>query len=357
MSSRKTRVAWTVAAVVVTLAVVAAGVWYLFGSGGEPTLTSPWPKADSERSIVKPPEPATWPLTGLPVTDAGAPAATRVVSVKIENSPEARPQSGLNSADVVYETITEGGITRFNCMFHSTDPGEVGPVRSARLSDIDIVPQYAALFVFSGASGPVNAAVSQAGLQNLSEDRGVTYGYRRARDRKAPHNLYVDLSMIREEGLKREYPATQELRPLQFEKRAVEATPTVTRITVPFSTANTVSWNWDAATDRYLRENNGSVHTDRLTGDQVSAKNVVVMWAKMVAAAKRDVAGSTTYDIELAGTNRATVFRNGTRLDGTWEATAGGPPTFKAADGTAIRLAPGNTWFQVVPVQVNITMQ
>jgi hypothetical protein len=257
----------------------------------------------------------------------------------------------------VYESITEGGITRFNCMFHSTDPGEVGPVRSARLSDIDIVPQYDALFAFSGASGSVNTAVKRAGIQNLSQDVGVSRGYRRSSQRSAPHNLYLTLATARDEGVKRGYPATQVLRPLQFDKRSAESSAVVSGITIPFSPANTAQWTYDDANDYYLRENNGRAHTDQLTGSQVHATNVVVMWATMSAVAKRDVTGSATYDIELVGTNRVSVFRNGKRFDGAWTAAKGAPPTFKATDGTAIRLAPGNTWFQVVPTNVNISMR
>lgn len=345
-------------AAAVAFALVIAGVvaYLTFGQADVPRLSSAWPFAESERTVAKPEAPAIWPLTGLAAPSSDAAASTRVLSVKIENSPDARPQSGIQSADVVYESITEGGITRFNCIFHSTDPGEVGPVRSARLSDTYIVPQYHALFAFSGASGVVNAAVKKAGLQNLSQDVGVSYGYRRSSQRAAPHNLYLDLSEAREEGIRRGYSATQTVAPLQF-ARSIDGTPSVTRITIPFSTANTSQWTWDAATDRYARANNGKTHTDALSGEQVTAKNVVVMWALVEATGKRDVAGSTTYDINLVGSNRATVFRNGLRLDGTWTATATAPPVFKAMDGTAIRLAPGNTWFEVVATNVNITMQ
>jgi len=344
--------------VAIAIALIAAGValYLLFGRTETVELSSAWPFAVSERTVPKPEAPPAWPLTGLPAPGADVLTKTRTVSVKIENSPQARPQSGLQSADVVYESITEGGITRFNCMFSSTDPGEVGPVRSARLSDIYIVPQYDALFVFSGASGVVNAAVKKAGLQNLSQDVGVTYGYRRSSERAAPHNLYVTLSEIREEGIKRGYPATQKIRALQF-ARSSEGTPSVSKITIPFSTANTSRWEWDSSADVYKRFNNGKVHSDALTGEQITAKNVVVMWARMDATAKRDVTGSTTYDIVLTGSNRATVFRNGQRFDGTWTATADSPPVFKATDGTAIRLAPGNTWFQVIPSDTNITME
>lgn len=236
-------------------------------------------------------------------------------------------------------------------------PESIGPVRSARLSDTDIVPQYSALFVFSGASGSVNSAVRATGVENLSQDVGVTYGYRRVSFRKAPHNLYLDLGKIREEAAKRGMLSEQEVNPLAFERRAAEGTPAVTVVNIPFSPANRVKWTYDSETDTYLRENNGRVHSDAETDDQISAVNVVVMWAQMVPVAKRDVTGSQTYDIVLTGSNRVTVFRGGQKLDGTWEATADKPPAFKAEDGTPIRLAPGNTWMQVVPTNVNISMQ
>ena len=343
---------------VLLVAVAAVAVWYLFFSEEAPVeVTSAWPQADSERVVPKPAEPPTWPLNGLPAPDSGTPKSVRIVSVKVENSPEARPQSGLQSADVVYETITEGGITRFNAMFHSQVPDTIGPTRSARLSDVDIVPQYSALFAFSGASGQVNSAVRSAGIENLSQDVGVTYGYNRISSRKAPHNLYLDLNKIREEAAKRGMASEQVIKPLAYDRRAVEATPAISAIDIPFSPANRVKWTYDPASDTYLRENNGRAHNEAITGSQLAAKNVVVMWAKMTAAGKRDVTGSQTYDIQLVGSDRATVFRNGQKYDGVWEASADKPPVFKAADGTQIRLAPGNTWFQVVPTNVNITMQ
>jgi len=358
MDSKKTRtiVAVAVAAVLVIAAAVAA---YLFLGGEEPIVqvSSPWPQAEAERSVPKPAEPPVWPLTGMPAPTADAPASIRVVSVKIENSPAARPQSGIQAADVVYESITEGGITRFNCMFHSNNPAElVGPVRSARLSDIDIVPQYSPLFVFSGASGVVNSAVRAAGLENLSQDVGVSNGYTRVSFRSAPHNLYLDLAEIREEGVSRGYSASQEIKPLAFDRSSAD-TPTVSHVTIPFSQANTAEWTYDPESDTYLRENNGRVHTDALTDEQISARNVVVVWARMVAQRKTDVTGSTTYDIELTGSGRATVFRNGAKLDCTWATNGDAPPTFTAADGSAVRLAPGNTWFQVIPTNLNISME
>lgn len=321
----------------------------------EKALVSLWPKTDSERVVPKPAEPVRWPLTGL---DAPSAAATeiRVVSIKIENSPAARPQTNLQMADVVYESITEGGITRFNAIFHSQNPGKIGPVRSARLSDIYLVPQYHALFVFSGASLVINARVKQSGIENLSEDAGITYPFSRSKDRKAPHNLYLVLDKVREEGVKRKMPSSEVVKGFDFERKAVEATPTITQVSIPFSQANKVSWAYDSASNSYLRTNDGKVFKDAATGKQISARNVVVLWAKHNVAS-RDKVGSTTYEIVLKGSGKASVFANGQRYDGTWETDGTAPPSFKAGDGTIIKLMPGNTWFQVVQPSVNITMK
>lgn len=322
----------------------------------DPEILSLWPRVDKERVVPKPAEPPRWPLTGMDAPDEES-THIRVVSVKIENSPEARPQVNLQLADVVYESITEGGITRFNAIFHSNSPAKLGPVRSARLSDLDIVPQYGALFVFSGASSTVNSRINKTSIDNLSEDAGITYPFFRGDDRPRPHNLYVVLDKVREEAAKRKMDTTQNVKGLAFErKHSEEPSNTITEIGIPFSPANRVTWTYDAASNTYLRVNNGSKHNDSGTGKQISARNVVVMWAKH-AVASHDKVGSTTYEITLTGSGKCSLFRDGQRFDGTWTAGADAPPTFKAADGSQIKLTPGNTWMQVVQPSVNITMK
>ncbi|MBN2823226.1 MAG: DUF3048 domain-containing protein [Coriobacteriia bacterium] len=320
-----------------------------------PGVVSHWPEATTERTVSKPVEPPRWPLTGLDAPSEEA-ISQRIISVKIENSPAARPQTNLQLADVVYESVTEGGITRFNALFQSNTPDKLGPVRSARLSDIYIVPQYDALFVFSGSSSSVSSRIKSASIANLSEDAGVTYPFYRGTDRARPHNLYVVLEKVREEAEKRGMTTTQTVNGLAFDQRAIEASTAVTEISIPFSSANSVVWTYDAASGRYLRVNNGAKHTDNGTGEQISARNVVVIWAKHNVASK-DVVGSTTYEIVLSGSGRASVFHDGMRIDGTWEAGTDAPPVFKADDGTQIKLAPGNTWMQVVQPSVNIVFK
>jgi len=279
----------------------------------------------------------------------------RVVSVKVENSPQARPQTGLNSADVVYESVTEGGITRFNALFHSTDPKTVGPVRSARLSDLWIVPQYGALFFYSGASSTINGRVNGMGLENLSQDNGVFAPYFRSSERSAPHNLYLRMKAARAEGKKRGYPASAQAKPLRF-SGSVQGSDTVTEIRVPLSDVQTTTWVYRKGSGDYVRSDNGNKSTDAATGKRVTADNVVVLWARYKPFS-RDKAGSTTYDINLGGDGRASVFRDGVKIDGTWEATREAPPVLKTEDGAIIKLAPGRTWFEVVDKQVDIKLK
>jgi len=151
--------------------------------------------------------------------------------------------------------------------------------------------------------------------------------------------------------------ATAQVSGFAFEKQSSSATGTpVSSVDIPFSSYNQVTWTYDTATGAYLRTNNGKPFTDEATGEQVAVRNVIVLWAKYTAAS-RDKVGSTTYDIALVGNGRATVFRDGQAFNGTWEAGADAPPTFKAEDGTQIKLRPGNTWFQVVDTSVNIAMK
>lgn len=343
--------------ILAALALLAAGLLAAGCEKQKPAeVISAWPQTDSERVVPAPPLPPTWPLTGVVAPTQGS-GKKRPLSVKVENSPVARPQTGLNSADVVYETVTEGGITRFHLVFQSNVPPIVGPVRSARLSDLWIVPQYHGAFFYSGASNSVDVRVRQAGLPDLSQDAGISYPYFRSTARPAPHNLYLDTKKAYTEMKRREVKLTASVPKLAFGPASLLASATAVKsVYIPFSGFNNVTWTYDKKNEVFLRQNNGRVHRDAATGKQVSAKNVVVLWANYTVAS-RDKRHSPTYDIKLGGQGRATVFRGGKRYDGKWIATRSQPPRFVDKKGRPIRLAPGNTWMQVVALDVNITMK
>lgn len=337
---------------VVSLSIVLGLGLLLLGSVGckKKVATTPAPKKTTP--VVEKPEPILWPYTGTEAPSAEA-ITKRPLSVKIENSNQARPQKGLNSADVVYETIAEGGITRFNCIFQSTVPKQVGPVRSARLSDLWIVPQYQGMLFFSGANSQVLAGIKNKGIDNMSQNKAASL-YERVSFKSAPHNLYLNTKNAFKIAKKHGYETTIEPKGLAFGEESAETTTSNAVIKIPFSYYAKIKWTFDPATRVYKRTNGDAAHKDGATNERVTAKNVVVMWATYTPQSKRDAAGSVTYDIKLGGEGKCAVFKDGARYDGTWSATRDSVPVFKDAAGNEIKLNPGRTWFEVPPTDIKI---
>ncbi|MDR2610958.1 MAG: DUF3048 domain-containing protein [Clostridiales Family XIII bacterium] len=304
-------------------------------------------------AIPAPPEdkPLIWPYTGLPSVDPTA-ITRRPLSVKIENSEVSRPQMNVSKADIVYETMVEGGETRLNCIYQSEIPQEVGNVRSARLSDVWIVPQYDALFMYSGSNSEVDAGLKRVSIANI----GVTYAqgiYYRSSSARAPHNLYLKLGEAYAAAEKRKLATTLDtIKPLAFgevsETQAALFKPVI-GVTIPYANYSTVTWKWDEAKGVWLREQAGKAHKDSVTGEQLSCDTVAVMTAKYTVARMKDPAGNPTYDCTLGGTGKALIFRDGRVIECTWEADANTPPKFTDQNGDPVYLKPGKTWFEVPP--------
>ncbi|HEY5517892.1 MAG TPA: DUF3048 domain-containing protein [Coriobacteriia bacterium] len=337
---------------VLALALVAS-VSALAGCKGSTTIESLWPAASTERVVPKPAGTPRWPLTGLEAPSFDA-TTIRVVSVKIENHSGARPQSGLDKADVVYEVISEGGITRFHALFQSQVPKVVGPVRSCRPPDLFLIQQYHSLLAHVG--GPKSVRTILASDKTRYNDMDQFFNpaaYWRVSTRSAPHNMYMDITKLRGFATtKRGYPASETVTGFEFARASSAATPTVTQLTVPVSASTKSSWRYDPATRTYARSINGTAHKDAVTGKQLTSRNVIVMWAN-ITPYPGDTHG--VVQIALTGSGRVSVFIGGQRVDGTWEAGTDAPPRFKDASGAPIKLDPGNTWIQVIGTTQNIS--
>jgi hypothetical protein len=323
------------------------------GCTAQKAVEAVWPTASAERSVPRPAGTLKWPLTGMPAPSAEA-ITTRVMSVKIENSPAARPQTGLDRADVVYEVIAEGGITRFHCLFQSQTPAVVGPVRSCRPPDLYLIQQYHSILAHVG--GPLAVRKILASSRTKYNDMDEFFNpasYWRVKTRAAPHNMYLDIAKLRGfAATKRGYPATETITGFEFAPASEAASPTVTTINVPVASTSKVQWRFDAVTRTYARYMNGKAHKDAVSGKQLTAHNVVVLWAK-ITPYPGDKHG--VVDIKFTGTGKVSVFIGGQRVDGTWTAGTDAPPVFRAADGTTIKLDPGNTWIQVLGLTQKIT--
>ena len=281
-----------------------------------------------------------WPLTGR-VAPNGIITNRRPISMKIENSLEARPQSGLINADIVYEVEVEGGITRFHVLFQSDLPEIAGPLRSARSSDAWIVPQWDSYLLYSGSTEAVRADLENAGIDKIPEEVDARI-WQRVDWRYAPHNLYVHIADVPD--VIGDFGVTTdgwEARTLAFEDTLTNETPTVTSITVPFP-AQTSIWRWDNVGRQFLRFQEEEAHTDRDSGIQIGAENVVVLWADY-------------YDFASGG--KATLFKNGVAHEGVWIAQAGQPPLIETLSGEVITYRTGKTWFEIVSPDTEIVVE
>lgn len=328
------------------------------------------PSPAESPSPSPPPEPIRCPLTGVeapPGLDINRPA----VGVKIDNHARSRPQTGLETADVVYEELVEGGITRFLAMFHCGDAANLGPTRSARAVDPDILVQYApVLFAYSGASPNVLRKVaSTAGVVDLQHGANGA-AYSRVRGRPAPHNLYTSTDRIRalpraqgimgppksgflfDQALVTAEPAP----PPAGAPPAGPPAPTVpvaNKVSFSYSGAggsNVVSYTYDPAGRKYLRSYGGQPHI-AASGAQLSAVNVLVLKVNVSRA------GSSP-EITVTGTGEATVLRGGQVIQGRWIRPGLGDQ-IALADGSdqPIKLVPGNTWINLLPADRPVTLE
>ncbi|MDR0885779.1 MAG: DUF3048 domain-containing protein [Clostridiales Family XIII bacterium] len=296
-----------------------------------------------------------FPLTGAPADDLEKLGISerRPLSIKIENSSDARPQTGINHADLIYETEVEGGETRFNCLFQSDIPSEVGPVRSARLSDIYVVPQYQGILFYSGANIQVADLIKTTGITDMSNFDG----YHRVNFKYAPHNYYLTLDGVYDKimtntqvKLDPKYTVLHK----EIEAADNKGLEKASDISIDMTPASKPSYKYDEATKKYTRSFNDTVQTDS-DDVPVTTSNVVVMEAAYVESPMKDPAGSPTYDTLLSGKGKAYIFRDGYKIEGTWEATANTPPVFKDANGKDIPLAVGNAWYEVIRTDRTVT--
>jgi hypothetical protein len=279
------------------------------------------------------------PLTGLP--DPAGQALTRpALTIKVENTPEALPQWGIDRADVVYEEIVNGGITRLAAIFNSQAPAKVGPVRSVRPTDTAIVWPLGGIFAYSGGAPYAVASISSAPVKLLDE---TTAGAAMYRDptRQAPHNLYASA------GALFAFKGTPTPPPPLFAYRHDTwgaGTKAVHRFTVEFPSIYPVTWTWDTTTRSWDRTLFGQPIITG-TGVRVSPKNVIVMWVDYV----NGVGAFTSY-ADLDGSGRCEVFADGHMLSGTWSRgpSKADPLTYRTATGQVIAMKPGQTWVELL---------
>ena len=321
-------------ALLVVLALVAAACG---GGGGDAKAAKKKPARQTTTTTAAPP---VAPLTGLP-DPSGASRTRPALIVKIENTPEARPQTGLESADVVYEEVVDGGITRFFTVFNSTLPETVGPIRSVRPVDASLAQQLGGLFAYSGGiPEEIDRISAVPSLIPVNETKAGDAMFRES-SRSAPHNLYGYPDRFFSFG-----GAPVPPQPLFSYLAAGEAFAgdPVESFTVAESNDGgyNPSYTWEPTTRTWLRSVGGEPSM-MSSGAQVAPTNVVVQF--------------TTYDPEpgtsgatgiVTGSGEVWVFTDGKLAKGTWtRPDPSKPATYADAAGKPIKLAPGRTWVEL----------
>ncbi|MFB7336844.1 DUF3048 domain-containing protein [Streptomyces adustus] len=278
--------------------------------------------------------PATPTPSGLPTrTSSGS-----VLAVKIDNVPAARPQRGLDAADVVYVEQVEGGLSRLMAVYATRLPDVIGPVRSARESDLELLGQFdRPTLAFSGAQKKLLPLIDRAPLRAEPADR-ASGAYFRGSDHVAPHNLY-----LRPSGLMHSAPGPEALTTgFRYGAAPEGGRPRTTR-TVRYP-AFRVTFTWSADRHRWLVAQDGSP-TMTSAGRRVAPATVVVQYVKIRRSGFHDVLGNYTPYTETVGSGKAEVLRDGRGYDVRWErATATAGTTFTTPDGSPVNFAKGQVW-------------
>jgi hypothetical protein len=317
---------------------------------------SPTTTATTETTTTTPPPPPpTYPLTGLPAADPASLGRPALV-VKIDNADgrtkTARPQIGLVEADVVYEEMVEGSVTRLAAVFHSTDSDPVGPVRSARTTDVAVFsPLNRPLFAWSGANDDFEAIIRSANLVDVGYNAASDV-YRRDGSRSAPSNL-----MSSTPELWSLTPGDSVPPPPLFHVRGLgEALAAGAR---PAASVNIVygggggsapvDYVWDPSRGVWGRNQKGTPHVDS-NGAQVAPANVIIQFVDYVDTGYVDVSGAPVPEAVLVGEGVAWVLTAGHLIEARWVKPAPEAVTqYVDAAGTPIKLTPGRTWVALPP--------
>lgn len=318
----------------------------------------------TQRATQAPPKPIIAPLTGVerpPGFDVSRPA----LAIKIDNAGLARPQSGLEHADIVYEELAEGGITRFLAVFHSSDAARVGPVRSARLVDADILEEYGKVLLgYSGANPLVLKKISSTAA--LVDLRHGKYGdaYKRVKGRPGPHDLFTstdelwalsDVKSVPRTGLQfGPVASAQPQTPASPQTQtspgpATQSPPPGSSVSFAFAGSVPTRYSYDPSIAAYLRFHGEKPHNSETNG-QLHATNVVVIKVKTRNGEIRDAAGNFSPEISVAGTGEGVLLTKGVATPIKWaRSSLSDNMTLMTSDGKPVTLAPGSTWIHLLP--------
>lgn len=272
----------------------------------------------------------------------------KLFAVVVENLPDARPQSGLGKADFVIETLTESGITRMLAFFSEQDAEMIGPVRSARPYFVDLALGFGAALAHSGGSKEALQKIEELGenFKDINEFFNE-FTFWRDKERKTPHNLFTSTQLLQKLWEEKGWEGIVNQKGWETSSdEQLPAEAVVQEIIVDFSDKDyEVTYKFDQTTKTYLREMKGQPQIDKLTNERLQPVNLVILHAKSQVIDEKLL----TIDLDITGTGRATIFRDGHVIHARWQKlTPQAPLRVLDADDSLVKLAPGQVWFSVV---------
>lgn len=310
-------------------------------------------------------------MTGLRPSDPSV-LNRRPLAIKVDNEPEVVPQSGLNKADIVVEHPKERCMTRFTAIYQSQDAPRVGSIRSARIIDKELPVIFDAILGFSGSVEPVRQMIykSDIGGQVLEQARNGA-AYFRDPNIRVPFNLFANTTTLwkvaTQKGIN---TAPKPTAAWVFSEAAPAGGKTASALAIPYPQLYkvlSVGWRYDAGSGRWLRTLAGKSAIDKADGKQISAANVIVIIANTVETlipeqgtklVRGGCQSNASVEVQLWGAGPVKILRDGKVYEGKWvRADRHMPFKFVDAQGKDIPLKPGNSWWQIVPTGMAVTVQ
>jgi len=276
------------------------------------------------------------------------------LAVSIENHPDARPQSGLGSASIVYEAITEGGITRFLAIFSPKDVKEVGPIRSARLFFMDWVKEYDAFFAHDGGNEDALANMTKYGIKDLQRNTANYWKDAKGKNVATEHTLYSSIEKLYGYAKSKNLDTTtSSFTPMTFKDD--QPTSEVSKsVEIDFSQNQSylVKWIYDVSKNQYSRFLAGKEHTDRNSGEQITAKNIIIQTVSRTLDPTGSY-GSQNWVFKTTGSGKAVIMQDGKTTNATWKKGSLEDRTkFYDEAGSEIKFNRGASWYEIIPPEV-----
>ena len=343
--------AWIIAVVAAAVLVLGAGIALAATSGGGTKKPLHAAGANLPAPTTTAASGPLCPLTGL-APASGAVPQRPALAVKVDDYPDARPQSGIDQADIVFDEPVEGGITRFAAIFQCQSPALVGPIRSARAVDLQILDQLSKpILVHVGGINPVLALLQNGNLSDFDlRIHGSIIDH--VPGRVAPYDTYISAAA----GWGLEPGDTTPPAPLFTYSSTPPSGAAVTSLHIPFTGTNNTLWTWNASSGRWLLSYSGTPATVA-NGGQIATTNIVVQTVHVTYGPwLENSEGGLEVQSQMTGSGPLMVLRNGIAVTGTWKRAAlNDPTTLTASDGSTIALQPGQTWVEIVPSTVPVT--